>query len=46
MGSPIAARGMLSGWFMSNTTMGRSLSMHRLTAVESSTLRRYVSTCA
>ena len=36
-GSPSAARLMLSPALMSKTMMGRSLSMHRLTAVESST---------
>ena len=29
---------MLSGWLRSNTTIGRSFSMHRLTAVASITL--------
>ena len=37
-GSPAATRVMLSGWLRSNTTIGRSFSMHRLTAVASSTL--------
>ena len=36
--SPAATRVMLSGRFRSNTTMGRSFSMHRLTAVASRTL--------
>ena len=38
-GSPAATRVMLSGWLRSNTTIGRSFSMHRLTAVASSTLQ-------
>src|SRR5262249_57179112 len=37
-GSPAATRVMLSGRFRSNTTMGRSFSMHRLTAGAASTL--------
>ena len=37
-GSPAATRVMLSGWLRSNTTIGRSFSMHRLTAVASRTL--------
>src|SRR6185437_3405237 len=36
-GSPAATRVMLSGRLRSNTTIGRSFSMHRLTAVASST---------
>src|SRR6185312_5549117 len=39
-GSPIATRRMLSGLFRSNTMIGRSFSMHRLTAVASRTLSR------
>ena len=37
-GSPAATRVMLSGRLRSNTTIGRSFSMHRLTAVASRTL--------
>ena len=37
-GSPAATRVMLSGRLRSKTTMGRSFSMHRLTAVASRTL--------
>ena len=42
---PCAARRMLSGRFMLNTTIGRSFSMHSDTAVESRTPRRSWSTC-
>ncbi len=43
-GWPSAARLMLPSSLMSNTRMGISLSMHKLTAVESSTARRFEST--